>query len=92
MQDAEYMEQKKNDRMARGNKGWTSQARQQELDESDCLQVTAFNLHVKLGHIAVFTGRCLEVPVGCLTLVQTVPLGAGLPFGAEHCMHSPICS
>lgn len=33
------MEQKKNDREARGNKGWSSQGRQQELDESDRLQV-----------------------------------------------------
>lgn len=39
MQDAEYMEQKKSDREARGNRGWKSQAHQQELDERDCFQV-----------------------------------------------------
>lgn len=38
-QDAEYMEQKKSDRAARGSNAWQPQARQQELDEADRFQV-----------------------------------------------------
>ena len=39
VQDAEYMEQKKSERESRGNRGWSSQARQQELDEADRFKV-----------------------------------------------------
>lgn len=39
VQDAEYMEQKKSERESRGNRGWSNQARQQELDEADRFQV-----------------------------------------------------
>ncbi|DBA92644.1 TPA: hypothetical protein ACH3X1_002861 [Trebouxia sp. C0004] len=38
-QDAEFMEQKKSDRAARGSNAWQPQARQQELDEADRFQV-----------------------------------------------------
>ena len=39
LQDAEFMEQKKSERAARGADAWQPQARQQELDEADRFQV-----------------------------------------------------
>ena len=42
-QDAEFMEQKKNDRASRGSNAWQPQARQQELDEADRFQVVYFS-------------------------------------------------
>jgi len=44
LQDAEFMEQKKSERAARGSSAWQPQARQQELDEADQFQVAVLLL------------------------------------------------
>ena len=52
------MEQKKSERESRGNRGWSSQARQQELDEADRFQVSmlSFTLSYTAGQCHKLAG------------------------------------